>query len=98
MFSTTTSRVTVAFPTLNVSELPLDRYTLSPLYVTVTVLSPTVRPGTRTLILPSTTPTVLLNSFPTLTVTLPVAPSITVILTNATPPKLMSSTSTVTVD
>ena len=76
----------------------LGRYLSSPLYVTVTVLSPTDKPGTTTLNLPPTTPTVLLNSFPILIVTLPVAPAVTVILTTATSPRVISAASTLIVE
>ena len=75
-------------------ELSFGRYLSSPLYVTTTVLSPTVSPGTSTLITPSFIPMVLLNSLPIVIVTLPVASPVTVMLTTATSPKVMFSTFT----
>ena len=97
-FSATTITAADVFPTVNAAVPLLGRYLPSPLYVTLTVLSPTVNPDTAILILPSVTPTVCSYSSPILMVTFPVAPSITVMLINATSPTVMSSTLTVTVD
>ena len=63
-------------------EFSLPKYTSSPLYVTVTFLSPAGNPGMDTENLPSVIPTVFSNStsVPLLItiVTLPVAPVVTV--------------------
>ena len=87
--------VRFSLPTENFVELSPGRYFPSPLYVTFTVLLPTVSPGTSTLITPSVIPTVLLNSSPTVTVTLPVASAVTVMFMTATSPRVMFSTFTV---
>ena len=83
---------------MKVAEASLGKKTLSPLYVTTTVLSPTVNPGTITLNSPSTTPTVAVYSVPICMVTLPVAFVITVIFTAATSPTVIFATLTVTED
>ena len=87
-----------AFSTVNVAVSLLGKNVPSPLYFTSTVLSPAVNPGTFTVIMPSTMPTVCVNSSPILMVTFPVAFELTVMFMTATSPREMLSTSTVTVD